>query len=55
MARPGFASAVFWTRDEIQDWTKMTDYQRHQILGEKPQRQAKVAYEVQTIRWKLKN
>ncbi|RQH01113.1 DUF1289 domain-containing protein [Paraburkholderia dinghuensis] len=30
------------TREEIRGWKKMTDHRRHQILNDRPRRQAKV-------------
>lgn len=32
----------FRTQDEIRQWRKMTDHKRHQIMAERPRRQARI-------------
>ncbi|MFD1561422.1 DUF1289 domain-containing protein [Paraburkholderia silviterrae] len=41
--KTGLCVGCLRTLDEIRGWKKMTDHRRHQILNERPRRQAKLA------------
>ncbi|WP_072781919.1 DUF1289 domain-containing protein [Duganella sacchari] len=40
--KTGACIGCWRTREECRQWKKMTDHRRHQILGERTRRQAKV-------------
>ncbi|WP_321910981.1 MULTISPECIES: DUF1289 domain-containing protein [unclassified Paraburkholderia] len=40
--KSGLCTGCFRTRDEIRAWKKMTDHMRHQILNDRPRREAKI-------------
>ncbi|QGZ58858.1 DUF1289 domain-containing protein [Paraburkholderia acidiphila] len=40
--KSGLCTGCFRTRDEIRAWKKMTDPMRHQILNDRPRREAKM-------------
>ncbi|WP_233889496.1 DUF1289 domain-containing protein [Paraburkholderia flagellata] len=43
--KTGFCTGCYRTREEARGWKRMTDHRRHQILNERPRRQAKLARE----------
>ncbi|MBN3728189.1 DUF1289 domain-containing protein [Burkholderia sp. Ac-20379] len=41
--KTGLCTGCFRTREEARAWKGMTDHRRHQIINDRPRRQAKVA------------
>ncbi|MEX3938621.1 DUF1289 domain-containing protein [Paraburkholderia sp. BR10937] len=44
----GLCIGCFRTREEIGNWKKMTDHRRHQVVNDRPRRQAKLARKATT-------
>ncbi|USX11040.1 DUF1289 domain-containing protein [Paraburkholderia fungorum] len=46
--KTGFCAGCFRTLDEVRGWKKMTDHRRHQVINDRPRRQARLKPESPT-------